>query len=139
MEEGDSKLFADRAEELDLLESSLASLREGNRMNLCFSGVPGSGRTAILRRYMETRAHAWIDEGVVLVYLPLAEFAESCAGLCLDFVSHVAAAFLTSVGAQGDASACSPRTPSPTRRAASAAAPSRRSAKPTTGSCTRGA
>lgn len=99
----ETSTFLDRTEELDLLESSLASLREGNRMNLCFSGVPGSGRSSILRRYLETRAKAWFDEGVVLVRLPLAEFGESCSALCLDYVAHIAAAVVEGLGAKGDA------------------------------------
>lgn len=95
--------FVDRTEEIELVESLLAGVREGNRLNLCFAGVPGSGRSAILARYLFGRKETWVEEGVILVDLPLAGIGESAIDLGIRIVSSVAAAFLEAVGARAEA------------------------------------
>ncbi|MHC5037661.1 MAG: ATP-binding protein [Planctomycetota bacterium] len=95
--------FQDRTEEIELVENLLSSLREGNRTHLCFSGIPGAGKTSIVTRYIETRGEAWGEEGVILVHLPIGAFGKTVIDFCLQYVPNIAAAFLEAMGAKAQA------------------------------------
>jgi len=96
-------LFIDRAEEFELLDGLLVGLREGTVGNLCLSGIPGSGKSALLRRFVAKRAAEWCEEGVILVILPVWELGESALDLGFRLVPRIAAAFLEAVGMEAEA------------------------------------
>ncbi|GEM_PF-3136524 len=102
MEEGKA-IFVDRAEETELVESLVEGLREGTPGNLCFSGPPGTGKTALLKRAIELHAEAWVEEGLIPVWVPLEDVGAVPVDLALRYVSRVAAAFLDAVGAKAEA------------------------------------
>ncbi|MHC4599755.1 MAG: AAA family ATPase [Planctomycetota bacterium] len=97
MEEGGVP-FLGRTEELDLLENLLTGLREGSRSNLCLAGIPGSGKSTILKRYLEDRGEEWSEEGIILAYLPFGAWGESAVEWGQNFVAHIAASFVAAVG-----------------------------------------
>jgi hypothetical protein len=96
MEEGGAP-FIGRGEEIELLENVLTGLREGSKTNLCLAGIPGSGKSSVLKQYIEKRGADWSDEGVVLTYLGVGDWGDSPAEWGQKYVAQVAAAFVGAV------------------------------------------
>jgi hypothetical protein len=83
--------FVDRESELGLIDEVLGQIRLGEGGNLCLLGVPGAGKTSILKEYIGRRRARWEEEGVVLVYVSLTDLGNSPHELAAGFVGEVLA------------------------------------------------
>jgi hypothetical protein len=83
--------FVGREEDLRVIEDVLQEIRRGEGTNLCFLGVPGAGKTSLLREYISRNRGRWEEEGVIPIYISLRDLGDSPEDLAPGFVGEVLA------------------------------------------------
>ncbi len=84
-------IFTGRDREIALIDDALERIRSSEKTNVCFLGVPGSGKTSLLKKYIALHRSRWQEEGVILVYISLQDLGPSPYDLAAGFVGEVLA------------------------------------------------